>query len=66
VTCAIIFDIGVSHSPVSQSQRLKNAKEGWTKGTTYKESEAAVGEGGWVVQGGKVQRLRGDWDFPLT
>jgi hypothetical protein len=27
------------------------------KGTTYKESEAAFGKGGWAVQGGKVQRL---------
>jgi hypothetical protein len=36
------------------------------KGTTYKENEAAFGEGGWAVQGGKVQRLGGNPDFPLT
>jgi hypothetical protein len=25
---------------------VENAKEGWTKGTTYKVSEGAFGEGG--------------------
>jgi hypothetical protein len=36
---------------------VENAKEGWTKGTTYKVSEGAFGEGGWAVQGRKVERL---------
>ncbi len=44
---------------------VENTKEGWTKGTTYKGSEAAVGEGGRAVQGGKVQRFGGNWEFPL-
>jgi hypothetical protein len=37
---------------------FENVKEGWTKGTTYKVSEGAFGEGGWAVQGRKVERLR--------
>jgi hypothetical protein len=36
---------------------VENVKEGWTKGTTYKVSEGAFGEGGWAVQGRKVERL---------
>jgi hypothetical protein len=37
---------------------VENAKEGWTKGTTYKVSDGAFGEGGLAVQGRKVERLR--------
>jgi hypothetical protein len=37
---------------------VENAKEGWTKGTTYKVSDGAFGEDGWAVQGRKVERVR--------
>jgi hypothetical protein len=37
---------------------VENAKEGWTKGTTYKVSYGTFGEGGWAVQGRKVERVR--------
>jgi hypothetical protein len=42
---------------------VENAKEGWTKGTTYKVSDRAFGEGGWAVQGRKVERVWVIWIF---